>query len=215
MYCACLKTLADELNQVVRNPNILNLRGKHDSSGNVLLFHSDNSKVETIQSSIQAYLIVERLVSKYAKHFGVALFRQIAISFALFCIRFFLTMSSLHQQNYDAYVFLFCYTGLHLWRILYTCWNCSYVGKAAKRIGFILHKIDLSGVPMDLQIKVQMLAQRVSLEPLGISCLGYFTVDKRLLTGVFASMVTYIIIFSQFYTAENGSHPSNCTDKVE
>ncbi|CAG7819348.1 unnamed protein product, partial [Allacma fusca] len=185
MYCACLKAIADELNQVDQIPNVLNLRGNPDLSGNALFCQSSNSKVGTVQGSIKAYLMVERLVSEYVKHFGVAIFRQIAISFALFCIRFVLIVSSLGRYNLGMYVFMyvFCYTGLNMWRILYTCWNCSYVDKYAKRIGFILHKIDLSGVPMDTQIKVQMLAQRVSLEPLGISCLGYFTVDKRLLTG--------------------------------
>ncbi|CAG7683827.1 unnamed protein product, partial [Allacma fusca] len=188
--------------------------GKLDVSKNGKFFEIGNSKVETIQGSIQAYLIVERLVSKYVKHFGLGIFRQIVISFALFCIRFFLTVSSLRGYTVPVYLFVFCSAGLNAWRILYTCWNCSYVDKAAKRIGFALHKIDLRGLPMDLQIKVQMLAQRVSLEPLKISSLGYFSVDKRLLTGVFTSMVTYIIIITQFYTAENGSQSSNCTAKV-
>ncbi|CAG7828173.1 unnamed protein product [Allacma fusca] len=108
MYCACLKNIADELNQVNQIHNVLNFRGKLEFPGNELFFQTEYSKVGTIQGSIQAYLIVEKLVSKYVKHFGVAIFRQI----------------------------------------------------------------------------VQMLAQRISLEPLGISCLGYFTVDKRLMTGL-------------------------------
>ncbi|CAG7716867.1 unnamed protein product [Allacma fusca] len=94
---------------------------------------------------------------------------------------------------------------VYIWQIYYIAVLCSQLDQEVKGIQFFLHRIELRGLPMYLQTKIGILVVRLATDPLAISPWQFFRLDRRLLTTMFASMTTYLIILIQFQISDKNA----------
>ncbi|CAG7823859.1 unnamed protein product [Allacma fusca] len=216
VYCACFKIIGDELaaTSYWERPR----KTKSEKFQFIELFseleypgRDEADRVRAITDCIDAYYIVEDLVSECNCHFAFEMSWQILFSFIFVCARAFCSIFLLLILSVPSVLYMTCNVSIYLWKVYSLANNCSAIDIAVKRITMQLHFIDLESVPTWLQTKINLLALKISTERPKVSPGQFFTLNRRLLTSIVASMTTYLIILIQFQVADRGTPVCNCT----
>ncbi|CAG7819164.1 unnamed protein product [Allacma fusca] len=206
IYSICLRVIAVEMEKIVsaQTRGSFPLHTNFDLSPRPIFNSSCKLEhiTELLEQCLKAYLIVEELVLSFNRHFDTELFLTFVTSFCMIFARTFLVFYVALKYSPTELIFAVGKTIVYIWQIYHVASSCSQLDQQVKEIQYFLHRIELKGLPTYMLTKIDMLALRLTTHPLTISPWQFFKLDRRLITTMFASMTTYLVILIQFQVGD-------------